>query len=132
MILVITIDTEQTSKTTFLFPMDSVILQVQCSVWSSLLLLLSCCCVRLFAAPWSVAHQAPQSFTVFWSLLRFMSVELTDVNLICLTISSSAAHFSFYLQSFPAPGSFPGSWFFESGGQSIGASTSTSVLPMNI
>ncbi|XP_055446062.1 uncharacterized protein LOC129659044 isoform X13 [Bubalus kerabau] len=31
-----------------------------------------------------------------------------------------------------ASGSFPGSPFFASGGQSIGASTSASVLPMNI
>ena len=36
------------------------------------------------------------------------------------------------LQSFPASGSFPMSQFFAWGGQSIGASTSASVLPMNI
>ena len=36
------------------------------------------------------------------------------------------------LQSFPASGSFPMSQFFMSGSQSIGASASTSVLPMNI
>ena len=41
-----------------------------------------------------------------------------------LTISSSAAPFSFCLQSFPAPGSFPVSWLFTLGGQSIGASAS--------
>ena len=35
-------------------------------------------------------------------------------------------------QSFPASGSFPVSQFFASGGQSIGASASASVLPMNI
>ena len=35
-----------------------------------------------------------------------------------LTISSSASHFSFCLQSFPASGSFPVSWLFTSGGQS--------------
>ena len=46
------------------------------------------------------------------------------------TISSSVIPFSSYLQSFPASGSFPVSWFFESGGQSIGVSDSTSVLPM--
>ena len=34
--------------------------------------------------------------------------------------------------SFQASGSFPVSQFFASGGQSIGASTSASVLPMNI
>ena len=49
-----------------------------------------------------------------------------------LTISSSATLFSFCLQSFPASGSFPVSWLFESGGQTIGASASSSVLPMNI
>ena len=47
-----------------------------------------------------------------------------------LTISSSVIPFSFCLQSFPAAGSFPVSWLFASGGQSIGASAS--VLPMNI
>ena len=50
----------------------------------------------------------------------------------CLTISSSAALFSFCFQSFPASGSFPVSWLFMSGGQNIGASASASVLLMNI
>ena len=36
------------------------------------------------------------------------------------------------LQSFPALGSLPMSWLFASGGQSIAASASASVLPMNI
>ena len=47
------------------------------------------------------------------------------------TISSSVVSFSFFLQSFPAPGSFQVSQLFTSGGQSIGVSASTSVLPMN-
>ena len=47
------------------------------------------------------------------------------------TISSSVIPFS-CLQSLPASGAFPVSQFFESGGQSIGVSVSTSVLPMNI
>ena len=50
----------------------------------------------------------------------------------CLTISFSAIPFSFCLQSFPASGSFPMSWLFTSGGRSIGASASTSVLPVDI
>ena len=49
-----------------------------------------------------------------------------------LTISSSVTPFSSCPQSFPASGSFPMSWLFASGGQSIGASVSASVLPMNI
>ena len=47
------------------------------------------------------------------------------------TISSSIVLFSSCLQSFPASGSFPMSQFFESSSQSIGASASASVLPMN-
>ena len=47
------------------------------------------------------------------------------------TISSSVVPFSSCLQSFPASGSFQMSQFFTSGGQSIGVSASTSVLPMN-
>ena len=39
--------------------------------------------------------------------------------------------FSSCLQSFPASGSLQMSQFFTSGGQSIGVSASTSVLPMN-
>ena len=49
-----------------------------------------------------------------------------------LTISSSVIPFSFCFQSFPASGSFPMSQFFTSGGQGIGVSASTPVLPMNI
>ena len=48
------------------------------------------------------------------------------------TISSSVIPFSSCLQSFPTSGSFQMSQFFASGGQSIGASASASVLPMNI
>ena len=47
-----------------------------------------------------------------------------------LTISSSAALFSFCLQSFLASQTFPKNWLFASGGQSIGASASASVLPV--
>ena len=48
------------------------------------------------------------------------------------TISSSVVLFSSCLQSFPTSGSFQMSQFFASGGQSIGVSASTSVVPMNI
>ena len=49
-----------------------------------------------------------------------------------LTVSSSATSFSFCLQSFWESGSFPESRLFSSGGQSIGASASVSVLPVDI
>ena len=47
------------------------------------------------------------------------------------TISSSVVHFSSCPQSLPSSGSSPMSQLFASGGQSIGVSASTSVLPMN-
>ena len=46
--------------------------------------------------------------------------------------SSSVTPFSSCSQSFPKSGSFPMSHLFESGGQSMGASASSSVLPINI
>ena len=48
-----------------------------------------------------------------------------------LIISSSAVPFSSCLQSFPTSGFFQRSQLFASGGQNIGVSASTSVLPMN-
>ena len=50
----------------------------------------------------------------------------------CPTISSSVIPISSCFQSFPTAGSFPMSWFFTSGGQSIAVSALASVLPVNI
>ena len=49
-----------------------------------------------------------------------------------INISTSVVSFSSYLQSFPASGSFPVSQLFSLCGQSVGASASASVLPVNI
>ena len=49
-----------------------------------------------------------------------------------LTISSSAAPFSFCLQSFLASGSFPMSQLFASGGKKYWSFSFISVIPMNI
>ena len=48
------------------------------------------------------------------------------------TISSSLAPFSSCSHSFPGSWSFPMNWVCLSSGQSIGASPSASILPMNI
>ena len=48
------------------------------------------------------------------------------------TIPCFVVLFSSCPQSFPAPRSFPVSWLFTSGGQSIGTSVSASILAMNI
>ena len=47
-------------------------------------------------------------------------------------ILTSVIHFSSCLQCFPPSASFPMCWLFASGDQSIGASASPSVLPINI
>ena len=84
--------------------------------------------VWLFVTPWTAACQASLSITNSWSLLK-----LIPSNQWChLTISSSVVPSSSCLQSFPASGSFLKSQFFASGGRSIGASASASVLPKNI
>ena len=91
-----------------------------------------CCCVTelclTICDPMTAACQAPcPSLST-----RVCSDSCPLSQWCCLTISSSAAPFSFCLQSFPASGSFPKSQLFASGGQSVGASASTSVLSMNI
>ena len=81
----------------------------------------------LFVTPWTEARQASLSITSSQSLLKLMSIEsVMPFNhlIFCRPFSSR-------LQSFPASGCFPMSQFFSSGGQSIGASASASVLPMN-
>ena len=81
--------------------------------------------VQLFVTPGTSAHQAshpsptPRACSNSCPLTRWCHP----------TISSSAIPFC--PQSFPASVSFPVSQFFTPGGQSIGASASTSVLPMN-
>ena len=74
----------------------------------------------------SPACQASLSLTISCSLPKFMSNELVMPSnhlILCYT----SCH-----RSFPASGSFPVSWLFMSGGQSIEASASASVLPKSI
>ena len=84
--------------------------------------------VRLFATPQTAAARLPCP-----SLSPGACSNSCPLSQWCHpTISSSAIPFSSCLQSFPASGSFPVSQFFISGGQSIGALPSASVLPMTI
>ena len=80
-------------------------------------------CVQLFATPWTAACQASLSITNSQSLPKLMSIE--------------SAMPSKHLTLFLLPSVFPSirifsNEFFASGGQSIGISASTLVLPMNI
>ena len=71
-------------------------------------------------------------FPVLHYLLDFAQTHVHWVGWWHPTLSSSVVHFSSCLQSFPASGSSPVSRLFTSGGQSIEASASASVLLMNI
>ena len=92
-----------------------------------------CCCFSVakscftLANPWTVSWQVPLSSTISWGLLKS-----TLSQWCCVTISPSAAPFSFCHQSFPASGSFPMSQLFASGGWSIGAFSFSISPPMNI
>ena len=84
--------------------------------------------VQLYANTWTATHQASLSITIFQSLLKLMYIELvmpSNYLILCFSFSSC-------LLSFPASGSFLMSQLFAWGGQSIGASASTSVLPKNM
>ena len=85
--------------------------------------------VQLFGTPWTVARQASLSLIISQSLPKFMSFESTMPSdhlvpcHLCLLVPSV----------FPSiRGLLPVSWLFTSGSQSIRASASATVLPMNI
>ena len=83
--------------------------------------------VRLFATPWTTACQASLSITNSQRLPNSRPLSWWCHP----TISSSVVPFSSCPQYFPASGSFQMSQLFTSGGQSIGVSASTSVLPVS-
>ena len=89
-----------------------------CSLAQSCLTLCDLMDCRMPGFP--VLHHLPES-------AQLMSVE----SMMHPTILSSVIPFSSCLLSFPATGSFPVSQLFRPGGQSIGTSASTSVLPVN-
>ena len=84
-------------------------------------------CVRLFATPWT-KHARPPCLS---PTPRVHPNPCPSSRWCHPTISSSVIPFSSCPQSFPASGYFQMSQLFESGGQSIGVSASTSVLPKN-
>ena len=80
---------------------------------------------RLFVTTWTAAQQASLSFSTSQSLLKFMFIEL-------VMLSNHLILWCPFLLLPQASESFPMSQLFTLGGQSIGASASASVLPMNI
>ena len=94
-----------------------------------------CCCCSV-AQSWPTLCNPMEcstpGFPVFHYLPRVCSNACPLSRWCHPVISSSVVPFSSCLQSFPESGSFPVVWLFASGGQSIGASASVSVLLMNI
>ena len=91
--------------------------------------------IWLSATPWTAACQASLSITNSQSCSNSCpSVMPSNHLILCLPLLLLPSIFPFFscLQSSPASGSFPRSQLFASGGQRIGASASTSVLPINI
>ena len=84
--------------------------------------------VWLLVIPWTAACQAPLSFTISQSLLKFMSTEsMMPPNHLVLCCSLLLLPFIF-----PSLRFFRMSQLFASGGQSTGTSASASILLMNI
>ena len=82
--------------------------------------------VQLCVTPWTTAHQASLSFTIFWSLLTVLSIELM----------MPSNHLILCHSLLLLPSIFPHIRVFSSDsalcGQSIGVSASASILPINI
>ena len=108
----------------FFFAVSIVLPVPECPISS----IQSLSCVWLFATPLTAARQSSLSITSSRSLLKLMSIEsvMPSNHLILCRPCSSC------LQSCPALGFFLASQFSASGSQSIAASASASVLPMNI
>ena len=85
------------------------------------------CLVQLCVTPWTAVHQASLSFTIIWSLLKFMSIEL-----VILSNHLILCHPLLLLPSiFPGIRVISNDLALLSGGQIVGASVSATVLPMN-
>ena len=94
---------------------------------------LRCCCCSVtesFPTLWDPMNCSTSGSSVLHHLLGFAQISLNWW--FYLASSSSAALVFFCLQSFPASRSFPTSQLFSSCGQSIGASASALVFPVNI
>ena len=92
-----------------------------------------CCCCSLAQLCLTFCDPMDCRMPGFPSLSPGVCLNSCPLNQWCHpTVSSSVISFSSCLQSFLVSGSFLISWLFALAGQSIGASASASVLPMNI
>ena len=75
--------------------------------------------VRLFATPWTTAHQASLSITNFWSLLKLMSIELVMPSnhlILChplLLLPSIFTNIKVFSNELALPIRWPKNWSFS-------------------
>ena len=118
------------TKVRLVKPMVFTVVMCGCERWTikkAIVIVQSLSRVRLFATPWTAACQASLSITNSRSSLKLMSIQSVMPSnhlILCRPL--------LLLPSiFPSIKLFSMSHLFASGGQSIGASASTSVLPKN-
>ena len=83
--------------------------------------------VSYSATPWTAARQVSLSFPISWSLLKHMSIDLVTPSnhlILCHPVLLPPS-------IFPSIRVFSSESLLATGGQSIGASASDSVLPVN-
>ena len=80
---------------------------------------------------WNPMDCSMPGFPVLHCLSEFAQTHVHGVSGAIQLSHPLLPSFSSCLQSFLASGSFPMSWLFTSGGQSIGAPASASTIPMN-
>ena len=98
------------------------------SIWIQVIVVQLLSRAQYFATPWTAAQQCFQSFNIAWSLLKLRSIKSVMPSNY-LVLLCTLLHL---IPSFPASGCFPMNHLFTSGGQSIGASASSSALPRKI
>ena len=93
-----------------------------------------CCCpvAKSCPAPCKPMDRSMPDSSVLYCCPEFAQIHVPWVDGAIQSSHPLSPSFSSYLQSLPASGSFLMSQVFMSGGWSIGASASASVLPMNI
>ena len=93
-----------------------------------------CCCpvAKSCPAPCKTMDCSMPDSSVLYYCPEFAQIHVHWVGGAIQSSHPLSPPFSSYRQSFPASASFPMSQVFMSGGRSIGASASASVLPMNI
>ena len=110
----------------------SLVVDVKAFVFNSnfyMLLLFSHCHVQFFVTPWTAENQAILSFTISWSLLKFMSIEsviLSNHHILCCFLLLLPSVFP-RIRVFSSELALP---IFKE--WNIGVSGSASALPMNI